>query len=109
MPRLVVAPEARQDLQEIRDGIAKDDPKAAHRFVTRLGDMARMLAGTPAIGRDRTELGSHLRSFVADRYLFFYRPLDRDHRPLKRGAGIEIVRIHHGAREIDAVFSEDKN
>jgi plasmid stabilization system protein ParE len=45
MPRLVIAPEARHDLQAIRDYIAKTDPKAARRFVIRLSDMARMPAG----------------------------------------------------------------
>jgi toxin ParE1/3/4 len=98
MPRLVLAPEARQDLREIRDHIAKDDPKAARRVVTRLRDLARVLAGAPAMGRDRPELGAQIRSFVADRYLLFYRPL----RP---AAGIEIVRVLHDARDIDAVLS----
>jgi toxin ParE1/3/4 len=98
MPRLVIAPEARQDLQAIRDYIAKDDRKAAQRFVTRLRDMARMLAGAPAIGRERPELGPDIRSFVVDRYVLFYRPLTG-------AVGVELVRVLHGARDVDAVFS----
>jgi toxin ParE1/3/4 len=102
VPRLVIAPEARQDLRAIRDYIAKDDWKAADRFVTRLRDMARMLAGAPAIGRERPELGTSIRSFVADRYVLFYRPLT--------GAiGIELVRVLHGARDVDAIFSGHEN
>ena len=100
MPRLVLAPEARQDLRKIRDHIAQDNPQAARRVVTRLRDMARMLAGAPAMGRDRPELGADIRSFVADRYLLFCRPLNR-------AAGIELGRVLHGARDVDALFSGD--
>ena len=100
MPRLIVAPEARQDLRGIRDYIARDDPEAARRVITRLRDVARLVAGAPALGRRRPELGSELRSFVADRYVLFYRPL--------AGArGIELARVLHGARDVDAVFSAD--
>ena len=102
MPRLVLAPEAHHDLQEIRDHIAKDDPRAARRVVTRLRDMARLLAGAPAIGRLRPELGTQIRSFVADRYVLFYRPL-------RRPAGIEVVRVLHGACDVDALLSESED
>ena len=101
MPRLIIAPEARQDLREIRDHIAKDNPKAAGRVVMRLRDMARMLAGAPSIGRGRSELGADLRSFVADRYVLFYRPL-------QGRVGIELVRVLHDARDLDAIFSGDE-
>jgi toxin ParE1/3/4 len=97
MPRLVIAPEARQDLREIRDYIATNDPRAARRVVTRLRDMTRMLAAAPTIGRNRPELGAEIRSFVADRYVLFYRPL-------QQAGGIELIRVLHGARDIDAMF-----
>ena len=100
MPRLIVAPEARQDLRGIRDYIARDDPEAARRVVTRLRDMAWLLAGAPALGRRRPELGPELRSFVADRYVLFYRPL-------AGATGIELARVLHGARDLDALFSAD--
>ena len=102
MPRLVIAPEARQDLRAIRGYIAKDDRKAADRFVKRLRDMARMLAGAPVIGRERPEIGNDLRSFVVDRYVLFYRPLPG-------AVGIELVRVLHGARDVDAIFSGHEN
>ena len=102
MPRLIFAPEARQDLREIRDHIAKDNPEAARKVVARLRDLARLLAGAPAMGRNRSELGADVRSFVADRYVLFYRPL----RP---AGGIELVRVLHGARDVDAVFSMDRD
>ena len=100
MARLVIAPEASRDLREIRNYIAKDNPEAARRVVTRLRDMARLLAGAPALGRRRPELGRDLRSFMADRYVLFYRPL-------QGATGIEVARVLHGARDLDAVFSGD--
>jgi toxin ParE1/3/4 len=102
MARLILAPEARQDLREIRDYIARDNPKAAHRVMMRLRDVARMLAGAPAIGRDRPELDPRLRSFVADRYVLFYRPLEGR-------MGVELARVLHAARDIDAIFTGDKD
>jgi toxin ParE1/3/4 len=58
-----------------------------------------MLAGAPAMGRARPELGDRVRSFVADRYVIFYRPLEQ-------AAGIEVIRVLHGARDFDAAFSK---
>jgi toxin ParE1/3/4 len=98
MARLVLSPEARRDLRDIRDYIARDDPQAARWVVRRLRDMARTLSGVPAMGRARPELGTNIRSFVADRYVLFYRPLSR-------AAGIQLVRVLHGARDVDAHFS----
>jgi toxin ParE1/3/4 len=100
MPRLVIAPEASRDLRGIRDYIARDNPEAARRVVMRLRDMARLLAGAPALGRRRPELGRDLRSFVADPYVLFYRPLGG-------ATGIELARVLHGARDVDALLSAD--
>ena len=102
MSRLIIAPEARRDLREIRDYIAKDDPGAARRVLTRSRDVARMLAGAPAMGRARPELGADIRSFAADRYVLFYRPL-------RRAAGIQLVRVLHGARDVDAILCGDQD
>ena len=98
MARLVVAPAARRDLIAIRDYIARDNPEAARRWVMRLRNTARMLAGAPGLGRRRPELGAELRSFAAGRYVLFYRP---------REAGVELARVLHGARDLDALFSAD--
>jgi plasmid stabilization system protein ParE len=83
MPRLVLAPEARHDLRQIQDHIAKDNPKAARRVVTRSRGMVRMLAGAPAIGRDRAEPGAYTCAFVAGRHVLFDRP--------RRAGGSELV------------------
>jgi toxin ParE1/3/4 len=61
-----------------------------------------MLAGAPAIGRARPEIGSGVRSFVVNGYVLFYRPL-------AGAAGIELVRVLQGARDVAAVFSGDED
>jgi toxin ParE1/3/4 len=96
--RLILSPEARRDLRAIRDHIAKDDPRAAGRVVMRLRDIARMLSRAMAMGRARPELGTDIRSFVADRYVLFYRPLSDP-------AEIQLIRVLYGARDVDAIFS----
>ena len=64
--------------------------------------MTRMVAGAPAIGRARPEISADIRSFVANRYVLFYRPLTG-------AVGIELVRVLHGAHDIEAVCSGDED
>ena len=53
----------------------------------------------PMMGRARDELAPGVRSFPFGRYVVFYLPLD---------GGIDVVRVLHGARDIDAAFNPDK-
>jgi len=50
----------------------------------------------PGTGRSRTDLGPTLRSVAVGDYLIIYRPIE---------GGIEIVRVLHGRRDINALFS----
>jgi toxin ParE1/3/4 len=59
---------------------------------------ARLVATQPHIGRARPELAPELRSVPEGRYVMFYRPLPD---------GVEIVRVLHGARDLDSVFVEN--
>jgi toxin ParE1/3/4 len=49
------------------------------------------------MGRARDELAANVRSFPFGRYVIFYAPMQD---------GIDVVRVLHSARDIDAVFSE---
>lgn len=64
--RLRFRPEARRDLRDIGDDIARDDREAARRFVRSLREKCALLARNPRIGRERPELRPGLRSFPAD-------------------------------------------
>jgi toxin ParE1/3/4 len=97
MKRLSFTPLARQDLDAIHDYIATDSPAAAGRWIDRLEAECGKLAAMPGMGRPREEFGAGLRSFAVGSYLIFYREYpDR----------LEIVRVLHGARDIESLFGE---
>ena len=57
-----------------------------------------LLSEHPAIGRNRSDLCLNLRGFPVGNYIIFYYSVD---------AGIEVVRVLHGARDIPELFSID--
>jgi toxin ParE1/3/4 len=73
----------------------KITPSAADRFLDTLYERFLLLAGQPLLGQARSELALNLRSLPVGNYVIFYRPIDD---------GIEVVRVLHGARDIDAMF-----
>jgi toxin ParE1/3/4 len=95
MSRYRLTPRARRDLREIALHIAEDDPAAALRLAEKMLEHFRTLAKMPGMGRARAELGSGLRSFPVSPYLIFYREIE---------TGVEVLRIIHGARDIDETF-----
>ncbi len=64
-----------------------------------LDEQFRVLATQPSMGRARDELAPDVRSFPFGRYVIFYMPLDD---------GIDVVRVLHGARDVDAVFNPEQ-
>ena len=96
MPPVTRRPLAETDILEIWDFIVDDNPAVADRWVDQLDVQFRVLATQPLMGRTRNELAPGVRSFPVGRYVVFYVPLYD---------GIDIVRVLHGARYIDAVFN----
>ena len=92
---LVISDEAVSDLTEIWTHIAEDSPTRADQFIDQIHDKCLMLAESPLIGRERSELAPNLRSFPKGRYLIFYRI---------QGEALQVVRILSGYRDIDALF-----
>ncbi len=94
-------PEARHDLVEIADYISNNNVDAAMRFLDRMEDTIAFLAANPHIGQTyfpTKESIPALRVWPIDgfrNHLIFFRPNDD---------GIEIVRVLHGARDLDALF-----
>ena len=78
------------------DHIAEDSIEQANRWFDKLGDKFKLIATLPLMGRARHELAADLRSFPFGRYVIFGEQIDH---------GIDIVRVLHSARDIDAVFS----
>lgn len=96
MSQVTRRPLAETDILEIWDYIADDSLAAADRWVDRLDEQFRVLATQPMMGRARDELAPGVRSFPFGRYVVFYVLLDD---------GIDVVRVLHGARDIDALFN----
>jgi toxin ParE1/3/4 len=86
---------AAQDFYEIGLYIAQDSLDAAGRVLDGLDAKIQLLVLSPDMGRSRPELAPGVRSFSADSYVIFYRR-DED--------GIEIIRVLHGARDVNKFF-----
>jgi toxin ParE1/3/4 len=95
--KLIFPPHVIAELREIGEYIAKDNLQAALSFVERLRKRCIDAAEYPAIGQKRTELQAGLRSLTEGDYTIFYRSI---------GAGIEIVKIVHGKRNIAKLFKK---
>jgi toxin ParE1/3/4 len=92
---LRIGPRAREDLIEIWSYIADDSVTNADAFIDRRYETMESLGRNPGSGRHREELALGIQSFPFGRYLIFYRALTNS---------IEIVRVLHGARDIENVF-----
>lgn len=99
MPSVVLRPRAFVDLADIWAFIAEDSMKHANRFAALIDSQFRALACQPNMGRSRPELATDLRSFPVGRYIIFYLP---------RPKGVEIVRVLHGARDIESVLHDEE-
>ena len=70
---------------------------AAAETLARIKGKALMLGGALGVGRPRNELLPSLRSFAVGPYVIFYRRI---------ADGVQIVRVLHDRRDIDAILSE---
>ena len=95
MARVTRRPQAEADVLEIWDYIAEDSVIDADRRVDRLDEKLSLWATQPLMGRNRDELATGIRSLAFGRYVVFFEPLPN---------GIDVVRVLHGSRDIDASF-----
>ena len=98
MPRILKRPRAKADLAEIWGYIAEDSEDRADAFIDVIDKKLSTLAENPGIGKARNELGEGVRSFPVGRYILFYRAIPE---------GIDVIRVLHGARDLNAVFDRD--
>jgi toxin ParE1/3/4 len=99
MPVIIKRPAVLSDLFEIWDYIAEDSEMQADAFIDALDRKFQSLAQKPSLGRARDELAKDLRSFPFGRYVIFFMPL---------ADGVEVVRVLHGARDLDKVFQAEE-
>jgi toxin ParE1/3/4 len=92
MGKVLFAPAADLDLQEIVEYIARDKPQAARRWLTRVKEKCRLLAKNPEIGELRPEfLSGTCRCSMVGNYVIYYRPA---------AGGIEVARVIRGDRDV---------
>ncbi|MHB8502605.1 MAG: type II toxin-antitoxin system RelE/ParE family toxin [Candidatus Acidiferrales bacterium] len=95
MSQLRISPRASADLIEIWSYIADDSVANADVFIDKLNETMQLLARQPGSGRRREELAPGIQGFSFGRYIIFYRVLT---------SAVEIVRVLHGARDIENIF-----
>jgi len=95
MKTIRVAERAQEDLLEIWEYIARENPESADRLPQSFREKFELLLGHPLIGRERKEIFIGLRSFPVGRYVIFYQPMDY---------GIEVFRVRHDASDLRGLF-----
>ncbi len=95
MPRLRLSETAEFDLIDIWDYVARDNPRAADRYIDAVYAHCRELAESPTVGRLRPDLAPGLRSSPFRSHVVFYEVSDD---------AVDVVRVLHGARDIPVIL-----
>ncbi len=90
--------QAEKDLAEIVDYLDERSPAASDHLATALDRRCELLGQFP-LGRSREELAAGLRSVAVEQYVLFYRVTP---------TAVEVLRILHGARDIDGIMGADR-
>jgi toxin ParE1/3/4 len=97
MPGYFLSQEAQQDISDIGDYIARDNPIRAMSFVRELRARIGQAAERPLAYEERVELKAGLRAARHRRYLILFR-FDGD--------SVEVLRVLHSARDLAGIFQE---
>lgn len=100
MIQLVFTTQSKNDLKDIGFYIAQDNPNRAISYVRDLRVQCRKITDAPQAYRSRPELGKSIRSCVHGNYTIFFH---------EEPGLVRIIRVLHGAMDIDARFTEDIN
>jgi toxin ParE1/3/4 len=97
MAKVVRSSRAVIDLADIVEYIAAHNVTAARRLLDRFDELFNQLAQNPQMGQRREELAPSARTMSVGNYVVVFRPISD---------GVEVIRVVHGARDIDALFAE---
>jgi toxin ParE1/3/4 len=86
---------ARLDLLDIWAYIAVDNPNAADKLLDDINEKCNLLSENTKLGQARPEIAEDMRYFPIKNYVILYK---------EQQIGIEIVRVLHGSRDIEALF-----
>ncbi len=94
MARIIWSPQALEDIEAIRQYIARDAPRTAKGFVQRIFATVERLNRFPLAGGIVPEIGSQeFREIRLKKYRIIYRVLNQQ--------SVEIVTVYHGSRLLD--------
>lgn len=100
MTRLLITPQAERDIEAIGDYIARDNPPRALSFLRELRTRCGKIAASPEAFRLRRELGAEIRSCAQGHYVIFFSCAVHE---------VTIIRVLHGARDLNALFSNTQD
>ena len=95
MSKLRIRPRASEDLIEIWSYFADDSVANADAFIDKFCETLNVAAPSAWLGHQRADLAPELQSFPFARCIIFY---------CAGADAIEIVRVLHGARDIENIF-----
>jgi len=95
MERIDRTAASRLDYLQIFLHVGEQNLPAAEQLLRDFDAALVRLADMPGLGPERPELGRGLRSFPVGNYLIIYRPA---------GAGIHLIRVVHGSRNLRRIF-----
>jgi toxin ParE1/3/4 len=95
--RVRLTPLAEADIEGIGDRIAERNPARAVSYVRELRERCRSIGEFPHAGPPRPQWGEGIRIAVHGKYVIVYRVRDE---------AVQILRVVHGARDLDALFGE---
>jgi toxin ParE1/3/4 len=104
MSKVNKRPQVIRDLIELATYIAEDNLEASDRFLAAAEATFKQLGEMPGIGKPCQFSNPKLEGVRQQaikgfkKYLVFYRPTDLD---------VEIIRVIHSARDIEAILNED--
>ncbi len=90
------SPQAKMDLQEIRDYIASDNVQAANKLVRDILALIEDHCGVPEIGTPRDDLKTSLRAFTHSKNYVVLYEFDSD--------ALHVLRVVHTARDFERFF-----
>jgi toxin ParE1/3/4 len=95
MPRIIRTYPARDDLRQIWLYVAERNQSAADRLIDRFERTLETLARHPQMGESVPQYRPGLRRFTLGNYVLYYEPVE---------GGVRLVRVLHGARNIEDLF-----
>lgn len=98
MTGVIHSQQAREDLLSIWLYVAEDNPNAADRLLDVIGKKCDLLGENPKLGQARPDIAPKMRYFPVKNYVILYQ---------EQPSGVEIVRVLHGSRDLEAIFHSD--